>query len=56
MFIEKQGKYSISTGIETNDKNGKINLPEQIHDIDISAGYIPEGMEWSDEFHPGPYP
>ena len=22
MFIEKQGKYSISTGIETNDKNG----------------------------------
>ena len=51
MFIEKQGKYSISTGIETNDKNGKINLPEQIHDIDISAGYIPEGMEWSDEFH-----
>ena len=51
IFIEKQGKYSISTGFEANDKNGKIDLPEEIHDIDISAGYIPEGMEWIDEFH-----
>ena len=51
MFIEKQGKYSVSIGLEANDKNGKINLPAEIHDIDISAGYIPEGMEWIDEFH-----
>lgn len=51
MFIEKQGKYSISIGLEANDKNGKIDLPAEIHDIDISAGYIPEGMEWTDEFH-----
>lgn len=51
MFIEKQGKYSVSIGLETNDKNGKINLPTEIHDINISAGYIPEGMEWNDEFH-----
>lgn len=51
MFIEKQGKYSVSIGLETNDKNGKINLPTEIHDINISAGYIPEGMEWIDEFH-----
>lgn len=51
MFIEKQGKYSVSIGLETNDKNGKINLPAEIHDIDISAGYLPEGMEWVDEFH-----
>ena len=51
MFIEKQGKYSVSIGLEANDKNGKINLPAEIHDIDISAGYLPEGMEWIDEFH-----
>ena len=51
MFIEKQGKYSVSIGLETNDKNGKIDLPTEIHDINISAGYIPEGMEWIDEFH-----
>ena len=51
MFIEKQGKYSISIGLETDDKNGKIDLPAEIHDIDISTGYIPEGMEWIDEFH-----
>ena len=51
MFIEKQGKYSISTGFEAKDKNEKIDLPAEIHDIDISAGYIPEGMEWIDEFH-----
>ena len=51
MFLEKQGAYSIVTGIKADGSTGKINLPERIHDIDISAGYIPEGMEWIDEFH-----
>ena len=51
MFLEKQGAYSIVTGIKADGSTGKINLPEKIHDIDISAGYIPEGMEWIDEFH-----
>lgn len=38
--------YIISTavGIKTdNNNNRKIDLPEKIHDIDIAAGYIPEG-------------
>lgn len=51
MFLEKQGTYSIVTGIKSDDSTGKIDLPEKIHDIDISAGYIPEGMEWMDESH-----
>ena len=51
MFLEKQGAYSIVTGIKEDGSTGKINLPEKIHDIDISAGYIPEGMEWIDELH-----
>lgn len=51
MFLEKQGAYSVVTGIKTEGSTGKIDLPEKIHDIDISAGYIPEGMEWVDELH-----
>ena len=45
--------YIISTavGIKTDDNNRKIDLPEKIHDIDIAAGYIPEGMEWIDKWH-----
>lgn len=51
MFFEKQGTYSIATGIKTDDSTRNTGLPEKIHDIDISAGYIPEGMEWLDESH-----
>lgn len=51
MFVEKQGVYSIVTGIKADGGTGEIDLPEKIHDIDISAGYIPEGMEWVDELH-----
>lgn len=51
MFLAKQGTYSVVTGINTDDSIGTINLPEMIHDIDITAGYIPKGMEWSDETH-----
>lgn len=51
IFIEKQGNYAIEIGIRTDDGKGEEHLPEEIHDIDITAGYIPEGMEWTDEFH-----
>lgn len=51
IFLEKQGNYGVITGINTDDSNGKIDLPEKIHDIDITAGYTPEGMEWIDEWH-----
>lgn len=43
MFLERQGTYSTAVGIKTDDNNRKIDLPEKIHDIDIAAGYIPEG-------------
>lgn len=51
MFTEKQGSYNIITGINTDDSMGTIDLPEIIHGIDITAGYVPEGMEWIDEVH-----
>lgn len=51
IFIEKQGNYGIEIGIRPDDRKGEEHLPEEIHDIDITAGYIPEGMEWADEFH-----
>lgn len=54
MYLEKQGSYKVAAKI-TSDNNGKINLPEKIHDVKIEAGYLPEGMEWEDEKHAG-YP
>lgn len=51
MFLKKQGTYSTITEIKLDGSTEKINLPEKIHDIDISVGYIPEGMEWTDESH-----
>lgn len=51
MYLEKQGTFSVATGIKADDSTGKMNLPEKIHDIDITAGYIPEGMTWIDESH-----
>lgn len=51
MFTEKQGSYNVITGINTDDSMGTIDLPEIIHGIDITAGYVPEGMEWIDEVH-----
>lgn len=51
MFLEKQGIYSIVTGIKADDGTGELMLPEKIHDIDITAEYIPEGMAWIDKWH-----
>ena len=51
MYLEKTGKYSTSVGIETEKEQEEISLPEKIHDIEIQADYIPEGMEWSGESH-----
>lgn len=51
IFLEKRGTYSIITGIKTEDSNGKLDLPEKIHEISITTGYVPEGMEWIDESH-----
>ena len=51
MIIEKQGTYSITTGIKADNVTGELNLPDKIHDIDISLEYIPDGMKWIDETH-----
>lgn len=47
MYVEKKGTYSIKAGIGSQES--KNPLPETIHDVKISAGYIPEGMKWSSE-------
>ena len=51
IFSEKQGSYGLTIGIKTDDKTGKITLPKEIHDVDIFARYIPEGMKWTDGYH-----
>lgn len=48
IYIEKQGKYGLSAKIEANEVGSNRNLPEEVHDISISAGYIPNGMVWTD--------
>lgn len=50
LFTEKRGTYGIATGLQTADTKN-ITLPEEVHDIRITTGYIPEGMEWTDESH-----
>ena len=40
MYVEKQGDYSVKTGITSENK--LADLPAQIHDIDFKTGYIPE--------------
>ncbi|MGN0437081.1 MAG: hypothetical protein ACI4F4_01045, partial [Lachnospiraceae bacterium] len=44
MYLEKQGKYSVAAKIESTGEGEEIQLPEKIHDIEITANYIPEGM------------
>lgn len=51
MFTEQQATYRIEIGIQSDDSTGRMKLPAKIHDIDLQAGYIPEGMEWSDRWH-----
>ena len=46
MYLEKQGRYRVDTGISADSDYA---LPEKIHDIKIETAYIPEGMEWVDE-------
>ena len=49
MYVEKQGNYSVKTGITSENK--LADLPAQIHDIDFKTSYIPDGMKWVDESH-----
>ncbi len=49
MYLEKQGAYSVQTGIMVDTEEPEITIPKQIHDIAITSEYIPDGMEWTDE-------
>ena len=50
MYLEHRGQYSVATGINVDEGAKKIQLPEEIHNIEISAGYIPDGMQWMDDY------
>lgn len=49
MYLEKQGTYSVITGIQASEDGNSLKLPKQIHDITITSSYIPDGMEWTEE-------
>lgn len=51
MLIEKQGKYSVKTKIEKETIPEEEGLPEEMKEVTIETGYIPEGMERRDEAH-----
>lgn len=50
IYVEKQGNYSVATGLQA-EEGTTVQLPEQIHDVTINTTYIPDGMEWTDEYH-----
>lgn len=51
IIMEKQGKYSVETKIEKDTTSEEKGLPEEMKEVIIETGYIPEGMEWRDEIH-----
>ena len=46
MHLEKHQKYSVEIGIQPDQEDNSLELPDQIHDISINSTYIPEGMQW----------
>lgn len=48
MYMEKQGKYGVDMVVKGEEVK---KLPEEIAEIEVQAGYIPEGMDWIDEYH-----
>ena len=48
MYMEKQGKYGVDTAFKGDDIKA---LPKQIAEVKVQADYIPEGMDWTDEYH-----
>lgn len=49
LYLEKQGRYGIEAKLGSEENTGKISLPKEIHEVEIEAGYMPEGMEWGDD-------
>lgn len=51
MYLERNGQYSVGIVVDAVEEQKKIEIPRQINDVEISAGYIPEGMQWTDDNH-----
>jgi hypothetical protein len=51
IYLEKKGSYGIEAKIESEESAKKLTIPKKIDKVKIEPGYIPEGMEWSDESH-----
>ncbi|MDO4523543.1 MAG: DUF4367 domain-containing protein [Eubacteriales bacterium] len=51
MYLEKTGEYSVATGVESEQGTDPLKIPDKLHGIDIKTGYVPEGMEWTDDRH-----
>ena len=49
MYVEKQGDYSVKTGISSEIRLADLQV--QFLDIDFKTGYFPDGMKWVDESH-----
>lgn len=49
-ILEKQGSYGISVKIDAGSA-AKEALPDEIPEVDMFARYVPEGMQWTDEYH-----
>ena len=50
-ILKKHGSYGISIKIDADDASKEAVIPEEIPDVDLSVGYVPEGMQWTDEYH-----
>lgn len=50
-ILEKQGSYGVEVKIDGDSAAKENTLPAEIPEVDLSAGYIPEGMSWTDEYH-----
>lgn len=49
MHLEKQGTYQVATKISVNEQSKMTAIPDEIPDVKIQAGYLPDGMEEVEE-------
>ena len=49
MHLEKQGTYQVATKISANEQSKMTAIPDEIPDVKIQAGYLPDGMEEIEE-------
>lgn len=52
LHTEQQGDYGVNTVISAeSDTEEEFILPDELPEVEIHLGYIPEGMIWGDEVH-----